>query len=61
MDSLEDRIFTAGNHDKFVAAHSKFKNSRMTRSDQQDFYDALENLGATSEEADEFVNMCMEA
>lgn len=60
-DSLEDRICAAGRHDEFVAAHDKFQNSRKTRSDQQDFYDKLEELGASSEEADEFVNMCMEA
>ena len=28
---------------------------------QQDFFDALEDMDASSEEADEFVNMCMEA
>lgn len=60
MDSLEDRIFAAGKHKEFAEAHGKFEKSRKTRRDQQDFYDKLEQLGASSEEADEFVNMCRE-
>lgn len=60
QDSLEDRIYAAGKHDEFRKAHAKFVKSRKTRSDQQDFYDKLEQLGASSEEADEFVNMVME-
>lgn len=60
QDSLEDRIHAAGKHDEFRKAHDKFVASRKTRNDQLDFYDTLERLGASSEEADEFVNMVME-
>lgn len=59
-DSLEDRIHKAGKHDEFKAALDKFKASRKTRTDQQRLYDKLEQLGAESEEADEFVNMVLE-
>lgn len=59
-DSLEDRIYAAGKHDEFVKAHDKFVNSRKTNTDQSIFYDALKDLGADDEEADEFVSMVME-
>ena len=59
-DSLEDRIHQDGNHAKFKAAHERFVKSKRSRNDQQDFYDVLEGLGASPEEADEFVNMVME-
>lgn len=61
MDSLEDRIAADGRHDEFSAAHDKFMLSNRNRAAQQDFYDKLEELGASPEEADEFVNMCMDA
>lgn len=59
MDSLEDRIAAAGKHEEFSKAHEKFMNSRMTRRDQQNYYDKLVALGASAEEADEFVDMVM--
>lgn len=61
QDSLEDRICATGKHDEFSAAHKKFTKSKRSRTDQQVFYDKLEQLGASSEEADEFVNMVMES
>lgn len=60
QDSLEDRIYAAGKGDEFGVAYDKFTKSKMTKTDQQDFYDELCRLGASSEEADEFVNMVME-
>lgn len=59
-DSLEDRIRRDGKHDQFVAALNKFRNSPHRRDDEQELYDTLECLGASSEEADEFVNMEVE-
>lgn len=60
QDSLEDRIHKAGKYDEFKKAHKKFTRSKKTWNDHQDFYDKLENLGASPEEADEFVNLFME-
>jgi hypothetical protein len=60
MDSLEDRIHKAGKHDEFSSAYDKFMSSKKTRAQQLDFYDKLSNWGASPEEADEFINMCME-
>lgn len=61
QDSLEDRICAAGKHDQFVKAHTKFLKSPKWTVDQQEFYDKLEELGASPEEADEFVNMVMDS
>lgn len=60
QESLEDRIFASGRHTEFKNALKIFRRSRKTRTDQQILYDELETLGASSEEADEFVNMLME-
>lgn len=60
QDSLEDRIALAGKHDEFTKVYNEFVNSDKHRIDQQIFYDELEGLGASPEEADEFVNMVME-
>lgn len=61
MDSLEDRVYAAGKHDQFSDACEKFEASEKTNTDQTIFYDKLCELGAEPEEADEFVNMLMEA
>lgn len=59
-DSLEDRIYASGKGDEFTKAYDKFMESDRSNRDQQDFYDKLEQLGASPEEADEFVNLVME-
>ena len=59
-DSLEDRIHRAGKHKQFSAAVNKFRKSRKSRSTELDLYDTLVQLGASSEEADEFVNLEVE-
>lgn len=56
-DSLEDRVFLAGKHGIFSAAVNKFRKSRKSRENQQDLYDNLCQVGASPEEADEFVDM----
>lgn len=60
QDSLEDRIHASGKGDEFTKAYNRFTKSKRSNRDQQDFYDKLEELGASPEEADEFVNMVME-
>lgn len=56
-DSFEDRMFLAGKHGIFSAAVNKFRKSRKSRGDQQNLYDKLFQMGASPEEADEFVDM----
>lgn len=60
QDSLEDRIFASGKNDEFEKAYRKFVKSMRSGRDQQQFYDTLEDLGASPEEADEYVNLMME-
>lgn len=57
---MEDRIHAAGNGDELVKAIKKFKSSRKNGADQGAFYDALTNLGATPEEADDYINLFFE-
>jgi Ca2+-binding EF-hand superfamily protein len=59
-ESLEDRIFAAGRHEEFKAAIEAFEKSNRGTVPQQVLYDRLEQLGASPEEADEFVNMVVE-
>ena len=60
QESLEDRIALAGKHDEFSAAIGKFKKSRKNRNDQFILYEKLESLGASGEEADEYVNLMLD-
>lgn len=55
QDSLEDRIHAAGKYDQFEKAVKRFRKTR----DDGEFYDSLCDLGASPEEADEFVNLMM--
>ncbi len=57
MDSLEDRIYVAGKHEQFSTAVQTFRAGKNTPGTQQELYDVLTDLGASPEEADEFVNM----
>lgn len=57
---MEDRIHAAGNGDKLRKAINKFKSSKKNGADQGVFYDALTNLGATPEEADDYINLFFE-
>lgn len=53
----EDRISLAGKHDEMVKKMEKFRKSKKTLAQQQDFYDYLCSIGVTSEEADEIVSL----
>jgi len=57
---MEDRIHAAGKGDELVKAVETFEASKRNRNDRQVLYDALVNLGAEEEEADEYVNLCMQ-
>jgi hypothetical protein len=60
QDSLEDRIHKAGHHEEFSKAVKVFRASRKTNAQQLKLYEQLESWGASSEEADEFVDLLME-
>jgi hypothetical protein len=61
MESVEDRLVREGKHDAFAKAIGKFrKKKRKTRDAQHDLYDTLTNLGLSSEEADEMINLEMQ-
>lgn len=57
---MEDRIHAAGNGDELVKVVEAFEASKRNRKDRQVLYDALVNLGAEDEEADEYVRLCMQ-
>jgi len=57
---MEDRIHANGHHEKFSYAVKAFQKSKKTRQQQFDMYDNLCRWGATSEEADEYINLLME-
>lgn len=57
--SLEDKIHSNGHGDAFSAAYEAFTNSNMSRKKQHVFYDELRSWGASSEEADEFINLIL--
>ena len=59
--SLEDKIHSNGHGDAFSAAYEAFTNSNMSREKQHVFYDELCSWGASSEEADEFINSILGA
>lgn len=61
MEYWEDRLTRAGKHDEMVKKLEKFRKSKKSHNQQQDFYDYLCSVGVTSEEADEIVNLEMEA
>lgn len=55
--SLEDRIYAAGNGEEFQRAVEEFSDSEMTTEDQDTFYEKLCALGASAEEAQEYLNL----
>jgi hypothetical protein len=58
-ESFEDSLSRA-DHDKFVAGCNTFKASSKTPEDQDILYDVLCSVGASPEQADEWVNLAME-
>lgn len=57
---MEDRIHAAGKGDELVKAVETFEASKRDCRAGHILYDALINLGASDEEADEYVNLCMQ-
>lgn len=54
---MEDRIYASGKGEAFSAAVDKFEKGNKSRASQQVLYDELVALGASAEEADEYVDL----
>ena len=61
MDSMEDRIHKAGKYDEFQQAIERWNDSDKLKAHQQTLYDDLTACGATSEEANEYVDLMLES
>lgn len=57
QDSIEDRIHKNGKHEEFSKAVKTFEDSNGDHHQQNLLYEKLEELGCSSEEASEFVDM----
>lgn len=54
---MEDRIHREGNGDKLIALVETFEASNKNRNAQNVLYDGLIDLGASPEEANDFVSL----